>query len=310
VADVLMVRSGETSPALLDDEHVLGIWLDTLDSPNTRRAYERSVREALEAVGGLAGCNDPQALASWRQHLVQRLDAGELAPASVCLRLAALRSFLRFCRVAGVVRLSDEAIKLTLKSPRALVLKPYNTLSEDEASRLLQAARRPRDRALLALLLGAGLRASEAVRLTVGDLLVDADGDLLVHVKAGKGRKDRIVPLPRGVAWEMQRYIALQGWEIGDVRDADRVLFPSREGVNRPMTTARLRQIVDELLDAASIHKAISPHALRHTYAITLLRRGAHLPAVQKLLGHASLATTQRYIDHLELKELKAAVGL
>ncbi len=302
-------HGGDPAPTV-DNERVLDTWLNTLDSPHTRRAYGRAVREALGALGGLAGCDDPQALAGWRRQLMGRLDEGELAPASVCLRLAALRSFLRFCRVAGVVRLSDEAIRLTLKSPRALVLKPYNTLSEDEAARLLEAARRPRDRALLVLLLGAGLRASEAVRLTVGDLLVDADGDLLVHVKAGKGRKDRIVPLPRAVADEITRYLALRGLKVGDARDAGRVVFPSREGSNKPMTTARLRQIVGELLREAGIHKAISPHALRHTYAITLLRRGAHLPAVQKLLGHASLATTQRYVDHLELQELKAAVGL
>ncbi len=310
MAGELVKRPRDDLATTVDEERVLTTWLDTLDSPNTRRAYERSVREALAVLDGLAGCNDPQALASWRNSLMQRLDAGELAPASVALRLAALRSFLRFCRVAGVVRLSDEAIRLTLKSPRATVLKPYQVLSEEEASRLLEAARRPRDRALIVLLLGSGLRASEVVRLTVGDLHVDADGDLLVHVRGGKGRKDRLVPLPRGVVQEIERYIALQGWEIGNVRDADQVLFPSREGSNKPMSTARLRQIVDELLARAGIHKAISPHALRHTYAISLLRRGAHLPAVQKLLGHASLATTQRYIDHLELKELKAAVGL
>jgi integrase/recombinase XerD len=293
-----------------DVERLLATWLSTTDSPATRRAYASAVREALAGVGGLAACADPEALGAWRKALMARLDAGELSPGSVALRLAALRGFLRFARLAGALAVSEEAIKRLLKSPRATVIKPYNVLSEDEAGRMLEAARRPRDRAMLALLLGTGLRAAEIVKLQVGDLHIDADGDLILHVRAGKGRKDRLVPVPRGAAAEIMRYLALRGLEVGDARDAGAVIFPSREGDNRGMTTARLRQIVDELLRTAGISKALSPHSMRHTYAATLIRRGAPTPAVQKLLGHASLATTQKYIDHLDLAELKRAVGL
>lgn len=291
-------------------ERLLVTWLNTLDSPQTRRAYQSYVREALEGVGGLERCADAEALGGWRRQLMARLDAGELAPASVALRLAALRSFLRFARLAGVAVAGEEAITRLLKAPRAVVLKPYNILNDEEAARLLDAARRPRDRAMIALLLGAGLRAAEVVKLQVGDFHIDADGDLILHVRAGKGRKDRLVPLPRGAAVEIQRYLALRGLEIGAARDAAAMVFPSREGSNKAMTTARLRQIVDELLRLAGVSKALSPHSMRHTYATALLRRGAMVSAVQKLLGHASLATTQKYIDHLDLAELKHAVGL
>ena len=109
---------------------------------------------------------------------------------------------------------------------------------------------------------------------------------------------------------ELYSYLALRGIRIGEKESAQMVLFPSREGYNKPMTTARLRQLVDELSEAAGIRKALSPHSFRHTYAMALLRRGASLVAVQKLLGHASLATTQRYLDHLDIDDLKEAVGL
>jgi len=239
-----------------------------------------------------------------------KLEAEELSPASVSLRLAALRSFLRFARIAGVVPLTEEAIKLLLKSPKSHVLKPYQTLGWEEASKLMDAARRPRDRALVALLLGSGLRASEIVKLRLSDLSVDADGDVILRVRSGKGRKDRLVPLPKRVVAELYTYLTIRGMRIGDKEIEPSVLFPSRKGENKAISTARLRQLVDELLEEAGVRKAISPHSFRHTYAMMLLRRGANLVAVQKLLGHASLSTTQRYLDHLDIRDLKKAVGL
>jgi site-specific recombinase XerD len=310
MANEMTTAAAPAALALWDDDRLLTTWLDTLDSPATRRNYGAFVREALAGIGGLVNCGNVEALARWRAGLVGRLDAGELSPNTVALALAALRSFLRFAALAGALSLTDEAIKRMLKAPRATVLKPYNILSDDEAGRLLAVARRPRDRALMAVLLGTGLRAAEAVKLIVGDLHIDADGDLILRVRAGKGRKDRIVPIPRGTTAEIYTYLALRGLEIGAVSDLRVTLFPSREGDDHPMTTARLRQIVDELLAAAKISKAISPHAMRHTYASTLARRGAKPTAIQKLLGHASLATTAKYLDHLDMAELKAAVGL
>ncbi len=292
-----------------NNEKALKTWLNTLDSPNTRKSYEKSVREALTRLGGLSGCT-PGALSEWRMYLMGRMEADDLSPASISLRLAALRSFLRFARIAGVLPLTEEAIKLLLKSPKSHVMKPYQTLGWEEASELMNAARRPRDRALVALLLGSGLRASEIVKLRLADFFVDADGDVLLRVRAGKGRKDRLVPLPQRVVGELYSYLSSRRMRIGNKEDAESVLFPSRKGQNKAITTARLRQLVDELMETAGISKAISPHSFRHTYAMMLLRRGANLVAVQKLLGHASLSTTQRYLDHLDIRDLKQAVGL
>ena len=305
---------GETDQGALviaaDGERIIRMWLDTLDSPATRRKYEHSVREALATLGGMADCSDAERLASWRRGLVNQMDAGELASATVSLKLSALRTFLSFCSEMGALTLSDQLVKRLLKSPKAVTLNFYLTVSKDEMDRLLEAARRPRDRALLALLRGSGLRSAEAIKVTVGDLHVDMDGDLVLHVRSGKGGKDRMVPLPDDTTAELQRYLGLRGVQIGDARDDNQVIFPNHEGENRPMTTARLRQIVDELLTAAGISKAISPHCFRHTFALALLMKGASLPAVQKLLGHASLATTQRYVEHLQIADLKEAIRM
>ena len=161
----LTTRAGELAerPAV-SWQDALAVYLDTLSSPRTRRAYERAVTEAMRAMGAALVCDlDPRTLAAYRAGLVERMDAGRedrLSPASVKLALAALRSFLNFCRVAGAVTLGKDLIAYALKSPRAEVLKPYEVLNADERQAFLDAAEGARDRALGSLALGAGLRVS------------------------------------------------------------------------------------------------------------------------------------------------------
>lgn len=293
-------------------ERLLAIWQDTLDSDGTRRGYGTDVREALAMLGGLFGVTDITRLAKWRRTLVDRIDLPEddpanLAPGTVARKLVALRRYLEFCRDRGKLQIGNDVIARILKSPTAKVIKPYQVMSIDEQERLLAAAGEPRYRALVALLLGAGLRASEVCSLRVRDLIVDMDGDLIVYVHLGKGRKSRAVPLPNWVEVEVYAYLAKRGIEVGAARDAGACLFPGRFD-GQPMTTGWLRKLTDKLLADAGIGKAISPHSMRHTYAIGMLKQGASLPGVQKLLGHASLATTQRYLDHLDLDDLKREV--
>ena len=120
-------------------------------------------------------------LTTYRGGLVARLDARDamrrLSPASVALKLAALRSFLKFCRLTGLTRLTTEVITYCLGSPSATVVKPYEVLTLVEQARVLATlADRPRDRALVALALGTGLRASELTGAKVGDVISDDDG--------------------------------------------------------------------------------------------------------------------------------------
>jgi site-specific recombinase XerD len=178
-------------------ERVLESYLRSLDSDATRRSYKRQVEVAVGAlrVATLAELTG-EMLLDWRAHVT----ASGLAPATQSQALAALRSFLKWSGALGAHGLPDAIIAKTLPSPRATVRKPYQVLSEPESARLLAAAKTARDRALVSLLLGAGLRAGELVALDVSDVRESDDGEATIYVRLGKGRKDRQVPIRAEVA--------------------------------------------------------------------------------------------------------------
>ena len=194
-------------------------------------------------------------------------------------------------------------IAFVLNTPRSKVEKPYEVLSEAERRRFLDAAHRPREKALASLALGAGLRVSELVSVRVGDFSQAEAGGWWLHVKMGKGRKDRLVPLASSVVVAVKAWVLASGRSLRRKTDRESYLFRTRQ--SERMTSERARQLVKALAHEAGIEKPISPHSLRHTMAIETLRAGAGPVVVQKLLGHASLSTTQRYVDHLERADLE-----
>lgn len=199
-------------------------------------------------------------------------------------------------------------IRETLRTPRSETRRPYQVLSDWEISALLDACTSERDRALVAVLIGAGLRAAELVGLDIDDIAEDQDGEVMLTVH-GKGRKDRVVPIRRDVARIVRRYLATTGRTLG----VSGPLFLSVDRAHRRdddrLSPRAIGYLLAELLDRAGVDgKRISPHSCRHTYAIRALRGGASTTTVQKLLGHASPTTTQRYLDHLETAELRSAV--
>lgn len=305
--------------AATDWRTVLSAYLDTLDSPATRRAYGRAITDCLvfTSVSTLVDL-DGAALARYRATLTTapkqgrgRTPAGSpLAPASVALALAAVRSFLTWARAMGAHRLPDEVITLALRTPKGTTLRPYSVLAEPEIAAVLAAANTSRDKALLAVMLGAGLRAAEVCALDVADVREDGAGGTVLHVRAGKGRKDRLVPVQPDVARLVRRYLQESGRRLGEVgplfRAHDRAAGKLARG---RLSTRAVGYLVARLTAAAGVDaKAISPHSLRHTYALRALQHGGNVVAVSKLLGHASVSTTQRYVDHLALSELRAAV--
>ena len=280
-----------------------------LDSQHTRRAYRRHITSALQYLGVATLSELPGArLADFRAQVT----ASGLHASSQAQAIAALRSFLRWTRTMGAHRLPLEVVELALRVPRATVQRPYNVLSEPEIAAIISSADNARDRALLALLLGAGLRAGEAIALDVPDLIEDHEGELSLHVRSGKGRKDRVVPVRGDVATFLKHYLVATRRRLG----AEGPLFRAHEprGHRSPrgrLTVRTVGYIVANCAMKARIDaKRVSPHSLRHTYAIRALRSGANVIAVQKLLGHANVATTQKYLDHLQLSELRAAVPL
>ena len=289
-------------------DRVLAAYLRTLASrPHTHRAYGHDLREAFRTLPA-ASLADlvPWRLEAWRETLLQ----DGRSPATHARTLSALRSFLDWM-AAQLDRDLPRAVLRALKIPKRKVLRPYEVLSEEELAALLAAAAgHGRDRALLAILLGAGLRASETVALDVQDFRLDGAGGWYVHVRQGKGGRDRRVPLRAAVAATVRSYLDATGrplQALGALFLAEDRGAGSRE--DRRMTPRALGYLVDKYVGPAAIEgKHLSPHSCRHTFALRALRGGSDLVAVSKLLGHAQVTTTQVYLDHLAMGDLRRAL--
>lgn len=233
---------------------------------------------------------------------------GELArthaPPSVARKIAAARALFRYLVRRGEIEKSPAA-ELALPKTR----RPLPTfLGVDAAKEVVEApepfdAEGLRDRALLEMLYGSGLRVSELCGLDVGQLSIDLGGNATVQV-LGKGSKERVVPIGSHAVTALRKYLAKRDELAAGAkgRPADgRALFLSARG--QRLAVRRVQEIVKKYGMLGAGRADLHPHALRHTFATHLLDGGADLRAIQKLLGHSSLATTQRYthvsIDHL-----------
>jgi len=166
-----------------------------------------------------------------------------------------------------------------------------NFLSEDEVKRLERAAEEmidPRYPAMITLMARGGLRLSEVASLRAKDIDL-REG--IITIRSGKGRKDRVIPIPRGSKRHLQVILRFL--------KSDDPLFP--------WSTRTINRVVKRLAEKARIGKNISPHTLRHTAATRMLKKGVNIRAVQKILGHKSLTTTQRY-THLTIDDLKEEI--
>lgn len=332
-----IVPSPAGVPALPADEArpvtweiALEQWRLKLQSETTRATYCGQVRYFFSFRGTPQAVNDlyPALLDAYAGTLRMRAEknappAERLAPATVNLKLAALRSFLNFCRKRGWLSplMTSEAIADALEDIHAQVQRPYQIVEGDEQADLLDAAAAdrydaPRALALVGMALGTGLRIAELVALDVGDLASDATG-VYVDVRDGKGRKQRQVPISQDVYELAGAYLTATGRAVHRTADRGTPLFLSRKqraGSGR-LTTRQARRVIVACAERAGLaaRKRITPHALRHSYAIDVLggdsatgRAGAPLPAVSKLLGHASVAVTGRYLNHFERRDLGA----
>jgi integrase/recombinase XerC len=263
-------------------------------SPHTVRAYLSDVRQVLSVTG--AGGVARIAPADLR-HWLRTLD-GTVDRTSIARKLAAVRSFFRFLVVTGRLR-SDPTVGIMTPKTRKKLPAP---LSLDEVDRLLATPSTDawgglRDRAILEVLYSSGLRVSELTGLDWTDVDTEAE---TVRV-LGKGRKERIVPLGRPALRALAAYrqaSAARGLTIA----TGAVFRNARGGRLTPRSVARA---MERYVATSGTAKA-SPHALRHTFATHLLGGGADLRAIQELLGHASLSTTQRY-THVDLRRLMDA---
>ncbi len=269
-------------------------------APNTLAAYRRDLEGAARILAerGLREWSavEPEDLA---QLLADRRAEG-LAPASQMRLLSALRGFYRFLLAE---RRGPERDPTRLAGKVHLWKRLPEVLAPEECRALLDAPPESgwkglRDRALLALLYGSGLRVSEACGLRLGDLSLDMDPAILRVL--GKGGKERLVPCGGEALRRLQQWIdegrASRGPET-------QVVLLSQRG--RPLERSRAWGLVRDWAREAGISKRVHPHTLRHSCATHLLAGGGDLRMVQEFLGHADLRTTERY-THVEVDELQA----
>jgi len=221
----------------------------------------------------------------------------KLKRSSLARKLAAIRSFLQFCVARGWLRENPARVVATPRQERRVP----SFLSEEEVVDFLEAPRsnRPldlRDRALLELLYATGIRVSELVGINDEDVNFE---ERLIRVR-GKGKKERLVPFGRVAADRLSAYLRARPGLLKE-RVGEKALFLNYQG--KRLTTRSVERIVDKVIRLAAWRKKISPHSLRHSFASHLLSRGADLRVIQELLGHESLATTQKY-THLDLARL------
>ena len=274
-------------------------------SPQTLRAYEHDLVTFHEFLSRDFLGKDPDAVrpqdvdALAVRSFLAALTRKNLGKRSQGRALSAVRSLFRFACREGILEANPAQGVRTPKAPKTLPrhLRPGEVESLIEAPEGDEPLVR-RDRAILELLYAAGLRVSELVGLDWTD--VDLPGRVVRVL--GKGSKERMVPFGRPAAESLRRW--LEVWETVRAPGEDEApVFLNHQGGR--LTDRSVRRVIDKWVDAAAVARGVHPHTLRHTFATHLLEGGADLRAIQELLGHSSLSTTQRY-THLEVDRLLA----
>ena len=265
-------------------------------SPHTVRAYERELHGFAEYVNKQFGARMAPAKI---EHQQIRAYLGELygkglSKASVARALAAIRSWFKWLARQGLVEQSPAALVATPKLPKHLPRVP----TIEEMNRVVEsaddetAAWPERDRVIFELLYGCGIRNAELVGIDLKDIHW-ANEAILVR---GKGRKQRYVPLGDAAAEALRAYMPVREARLAAARkSADALLLNVRLRGNGRLTTRSVGRIVKRIALAHGLPADVHPHTLRHAFGTHMLEEGADLRAIQELLGHERLSTTQRY---------------
>jgi integrase/recombinase XerC len=267
-------------------------------SPHTIRAYRRDLEDFLARVAARRGREPVVTDLNLREirHDVADL-FNDVKASTLARKLSALRSFGEFLRREGTLPDNEATLvrrpKQRPRLPVALPVEDITAMIDGDGHK--DGADGQRDRAILEVLYGGGLRVSECAGLDVDHLVWQQQGELSARVLAGKGGKDRVVPLGTAAA------TAVRTWLAAHPSPARGPLFVSDRG--RRMGTRTIRNLVYARCLATGARTRVGPHGLRHSFATHLLESGCDLRSIQQMLGHASLSTTQRY-THLDLGHL------
>jgi integrase/recombinase XerD len=258
-------------------------------SPITIRIYLRAVEEFARYYKTSPDRLGPEHIREYLAHLFTDRKLGAIA---VAQQASALRFFFLHTLKRPWMAEHIPGLRRPSRLPEVL--------SQEEVERLIQNAASRLHRIWLLILYGTGIRREELVRLKVGDI---DSSRMLIHVRQGKGRKDREIMLSPKLLAELREY-----WRQARPRTKT-YLFPGKgrhQNGDVPMQAKSVFDAVRQAAKRAHIDKHVHPHTLRHSFATHLLESGAELRTIQLLLGHADLRTTSRYL-HLSTRHLKAA---
>ena len=272
--------------------------LEQGSSPRTLEAYRRDVERLVEYARSKGAVSPIDVTSRMLREFVYYLKDVGLSPSSIRRNISAVRTYFRFLLADGVVARDPSE---RLETPQRWRTLP-DVLTVDEIERLLAAPTLDdplafRDRAMLELAYGAGLRVSEWITIGLRDVLLE---EKLVRV-FGKGSKERLVPIGRTAIGAVATYLRelRPRLERGGGKG---VLFLNARG--EPLSRMGAWKILRRYVERAGITKEVSPHTLRHSFATHLLEGGADLRAVQEMLGHADISTTQIY-THVDREYLR-----
>jgi len=288
----------EHSWEVLLDDYFAFISVEKGLSTVTLEAYSTDLLEFME-FAEKNGIHSPADVKT--AHVIkwlQKLKKNGISPVSATRKLSSLRGFFRYLVLEEIIPASPTSV---INNPRTGKTLP-TVLSVQDVEKLLSQVpgstpMETRDRAIIECLYSCGLRASEAVNLLMNQ--IDLSSRFLKI--RGKGNKERIVPVGEEAAWWLDRYIR-KARPLFLKKAKSYYCFLGRGG--RPISRQRLWQIIKECAMKAGISQDVYPHVLRHSFATHLLEGGADLRAVQMLLGHSDISTTQIY-THLDMSHLR-----
>ncbi len=237
-------------------------------SGKTVKSYIHYNKDFMRFIGKSMGDIDERDVKNYMRFLLENRSVS-----TATLALASIRFF------ANNVLMKDFEC---IKNPRREMRLP-DVLSREEVTMMMDSTKNIKHRILLELLYGCGLRVSEAANLKTTDVSMH---ERIIHVRQGKERKDRIVPLPGKTAQKLEFFLKVRD-------DSNPYLIPSGRGGK--MTTKTIYLIVKQAAERAGIKKNVHPHTMRHSFATHLLENGHDIRVIQRLLGHADIKTTQIY---------------
>ncbi len=269
-------------------------------SENTRECYRDDVDKLISFLKDEKKPLRKTDFDTLQSFICQLHDIG-IAPRSQTRIISGLKSFFRFLKIDGYI---ENNPILLLESPR-LGRKLPEVLSIEEIDRMIDAIdlssdEGQRNRAIMETIYGCGLRASELVNLEINKLYTEEE----YIVITGKGSKERIVPISQVALREINLYMEQRN-HMNIKPGEENILFLNRRG--HRLSRVMIFYIIKRLAEAAGIRKEISPHTLRHSFATHLLEGGANLRAIQQMLGHESIATTEIYI-HIDRSHLRQEI--